>query len=204
MNRGNLSRTIPILLIVIIAVVAIAAIVSFGRAIFSDKNPGTDEVSEQDRAEEELLAVDSTRSVRLTVRGPLVANEQFRSYQVEVSPDSRNMTTYKGYLDSTIASKTYDNNTPAYEEFVYALNRASMMKQRTIKDEDDVRGLCATGNLYEFEVLRADRTIKKLWSVDCRGVKGTLDAEADYLASLFVAQIPDAEKLATDVDLPYR
>ena len=203
MNRGNFSRTIPILLVVIIVIVAIAAIVSIGRSIFSG---GSDESAVvEDRGQQALTSVDVTRAVRMTVRGPIVANERHRSYQVTITPSGRVMTTYEGYLENTIATKSYNNNTPAYEELVYALSRAGMMNERNIDDEeDDTRGICAGGHVYEFEVLQADRTIEKLWTADCRGIKGSLDADANYLAALFTVQIPDSQELASEVDLPYR
>lgn len=203
MNRGNFSRTIPIILVVIIIIVAIAAIVSIGRSIFS--GGGDESVVVEDRGQQALTSVDVTRAVRMTVRGPIVSNERHRSYQVTISPSDRVMTTYEGYLENTIATKSYDNNTPAYEELVYALSRAGMMNSRNItKQDDDTRGICAGGHVYEFEVMQAGRTIEKLWTADCRDVKGSLDADADYLTALFTVQIPDSRELASEVNLPYR
>ncbi len=199
MNRGNFSRAIPVILIVIIVIIAIAAIVSLARSIFGgDTASGPTEV---DRGRTALVAVDVTRAVRLTERGPIVADENFRSYQITVTPTSRTMTTYEGYLENVIETKTYPNNTPAYEEFVHALNRAGMMNGKVLPDDsDDTRGVCASDHVYEYEVLQAERTVKRLWTSDCKNAKGSLNSDQDYLNDLFQAQIPESRELIRQLD----
>ena len=100
-RRNSFSRFVPILLVIVITIVAVAAVIAIGRALFgkndsgqTDQNVNTGQVA--------LLSTEEGRAVRLIVRGPIVANENFRSYSVIVSPSSRNMTTYEGYLDKEI------------------------------------------------------------------------------------------------------
>ena len=192
-----MSRAIPVILIVIIVVIAIAAIVSLGRSIFGGSDTNTEEI---DRGQSALTSSDISRSVRLTDRGPIVADENFRSYQITITPSSRTMTTYEGYLENTIDAKTYENNTPAYEEFVYALSRAGMMNGDELDgDADDTRGVCANGHVYEYEVLQSERTIKRLWTTSCRKIDGSLKGDNDAIQDLFEDQIPDSRDLIREL-----
>jgi hypothetical protein len=60
------------------------------------------------------------------------------------------------------------------------------------KDKDSTLGICATGRVYEYEIIDGDTTVKRLWTSTCKGSPGSLKASADQLTNLFVAQIPDA------------
>lgn len=198
MYRGNSSRIVPIILVLIVIAIVIAALVSVGRAIFG----GDTSTSEVNIGRDSLLDTSAGHSVRMTVRGPLVANEEFHSYQVNIDLSTRSMTTYQGYLDQPIASKSYGNNLKAYEQFVYALDKANLMKgDEFTGDKNDTRGICATGLVYEFEVINADSTVKRLWTSTCKGSPGSLKASVSQLTNLFLSQIPDQEKLLNKLDL---
>lgn len=199
MQRGKLTKIIPIALVVIIIIIAISAIVSLGQAVFRG---GGNTQPNVDVGREALLNTGVDRSVRMTVRGPIVADENFRSYRIAVSPSSRTATTYGGYLQTTIEMKSFDNNTKAYDEFVHALDLANAMKGTAFEgDKDDTRGICAAGTVYEFETVRAGQTVKRLWTSTCSGSKGSLAASTPQLKNLFVKQIPDGEALIRSVNL---
>lgn len=197
MHRGNGARIFPVILVLIIIAIAIAALVSAGRAIFGggDQAPTTTDTSQAS-----LLNTTAGYSVRMTVRGPLVADENFRSYQISVSSDARNMTTYQGYLESSLETSQLSNNMAAYDEFVHALDKANLVKGQQAED-DDTRGICATGKVYEFEVLEGSSAVKRLWTSTCKGSPGTLRASVEQLESLFQKQIPDDRKMRNKIDL---
>lgn len=199
MQRGKLSRIIPIALVVIIIIIAISAIVSLGQAVFRG---GSNSQPNVDVGREALLSTDADRSVQMTVRGPIVADENFRSYRITVTPSSRTMTTYKGYLQTAITTQTFSNNTKAYDEFVHALNLANAMKGTAFEGEkDDTRGICSAGVVYEFETAQAGQTVKRLWTSTCGGSKGSLAASTTQLKNLFIGQIPEGDALVRSVDL---
>ena len=143
-RRNSFSRFVPILLVIVITIVAVAAVIAIGRALFgkndsgqADQNVNTGQVA--------LLSTEEGSAVRLTVRGPIVANENFRSYSVVISPSSRDMTTYEGYLDKEINQKKLDNNVKAYAELVYALDKRKMMNGTQLTEQqNDLRGICAS------------------------------------------------------------
>ena len=195
------SRIIPIALILIIIAIAIAALVSLGRAVFFS-NGSSQTVAEVDVSREALLSTAVDRSVKMTVRGEIVADEEFRSYQIIITPSSRTLTTYTGYLDKKIDEIALGNNIPAYEEFVYALDKADFVTGVELTGEaDDRRGLCATGQVYEFEVLKANESVKTLWTSTCKGIKGSLKATVTQLTALFTNQIPKGQALINKTNL---
>lgn len=193
------SRILPIILVIVIVIIAVAAIVSLARVIFFSE-PATPAVADTSR--DALLSTSADRSVSMSVRGPIVANEEFHSYQIDISPSARSLNTYTGYLDGIVASSNLPNSVAAYEQFVYALDKADLADGKELEgDRNDLRGVCATGRVYEFTILNKGESVKKLWTSTCKGSRGSLDASVTQLTELFVNQIPDAEKLIKKVSL---
>lgn len=200
MARYRNSRIVPIILIVLVSVIAIAALVSLARAVFFS---GTPQTSEQvDVSREALLATDLDRRVTMTVRGPIVADEAFQSYRITVTPSARSLITYNGYLDRVVDEVRFANNTPAYEQFVFALDRAELARGEAFTDDrNDVRGICATGRVVEFAIINKEDVVKQLWTSTCRGSAGSLDASVDQLTNLFVSQIPSGRTTINKINL---
>lgn len=196
MYSGNRSRVIPIIIILLVIAVAVAAMISLGRAIFGGSGTGTT----ANVGRETLLNTAPTNAVRMTARGPIVADENFRSYQITVDQNGRSMTAYSGYLDQVIDGQQLPNNQQAYTEFVYALDKLGMMSGAALEGErDDTRGLCPNGRVYEYEVLSGGTTMKRLWTTTCQNASGSLRGSASALEDLFNKQIPDAKKLRNSV-----
>lgn len=200
MANYRTSRIVPVALVIIIIIIAIAALVSLARVVFFSGGTSTPDVVDTSR--EALLNTSAGHSVRMSVRGPIVANEEFNSYQITVSPSQRTIQTYVGYRESVVERKNLGNNVASYEQFVYALDKADLAVGDELEgSQNDVRGVCATGRLYEFSILKDEEPVKYLWTSTCKGSPGSLDASVDQLTELFVAQIPDADKLINNVDL---
>lgn len=200
-RRNSFSRFVPILLVIVITIVAVAAVIAIGRALFGgnesdqkDKNINAGQIA--------LLSTEEGRAVRLTVRGPIVANENFRSYSVIVSPSSRQITTYEGYLDKEISQKKLDNNVKAYTELVYALDKRKMMNGTQLTEQqNDLRGICASGKVYKFETLSDNSVVKSLWTSDCSGSKGSAQANVNEILDMFLKQIPEGKKMVAGIGL---
>jgi FlaG/FlaF family flagellin (archaellin) len=194
------SRIIPTILVVVIVIIAIVAIISGIRAVFLS-GPSTSN-KPTDNTQQSLLNTSASNSVSMSVRGPIVADENFHSYKIVVSPTSRQITTYNGYLGTVVEQKSLSNNTAAYEEFVNALNLAKMTAgNQPAEGESDIRGVCATGRLTEFAILSNDLPVETLWTSTCSGSQGTLRASDSQLSNLFLAQIPEAKTYARNVSL---
>ena len=185
---------------VIIAVIAIAALISLARVIFFPATTSTP--VEEDTSRVSLLDSSNGHSVRMNVRGPIVADEEFNSYQITVSNNNRNIKTYTGYLDTIVEQINLGNSVPAYEQFVHALDKADLADGVELEGEnDDLRGICATGRVYEFFILEGGASVKHLWTSTCNGSRGSLDANVNQVSELFVRQIPDADSLIRQVGL---
>lgn len=197
MKHGRNSQIIPVIIIVIIVVVSVAAIVTVARNLFFSGGNNTAQTEQQEDADKKaLLSTTADRGVRMTVRGEITADEKFRSYQIVITPTKRTMTTYAGYLDSVIASASYENNTRAYEEFVFALDRAGMVEGEPLEGaKNDRRGLCSSGKILEFETIQNDQPVEMLWTSTCRDASGSLKANSTQLGNLFTAQIPASRDL---------
>ncbi len=190
MYRGSGPRIFPLIIVILVVALVIAALVSIGRVIFSGTSD-SETAAPTDSLQAEVLNTSVGSTVRWTVRGPIVANENFTSYQITVGPDERTYIVYSGYLDREVSTRSYSNNTQAYDEFVHALDKANIDKTRNVKDED-IRGVCATDGLaYTFETLRNNESTHMLWSSTCPASKGTLGANVAQIHALFANQIPD-------------
>lgn len=195
--RTSLSRTVPVILIILLVLIAIFALVSLGKALFGKNNTTTQTtVSKAVEERNALLSTDLSRAVQMTVRGPIVANENFKSYRIIIKSDSRSLDIYKGYLEDRVDGISLDNNVRAYEEFVFALDKANLSVGTAFSGaKDDTRGICATGTVTEYDLLKYGDSIKHLWTSTCRGSQGSLAASNSQVKNLFLAQIPGASEL---------
>lgn len=192
-------RVLPTILIVVISIIVIVALFSLARAIFF---PGSSSPEKIDTTKQALLSTSADSSVSMSVRGPIVADENFHSYLIVVSPSSRQLTTYNGYLGTVVEQVNLTNNTAAYEEFVNALNLANMTRgNQLLEAASNVQGVCATGRLSEFSILSNGYSVETLWTSTCSGSQGTLRANAKQLSNLFINQIPDADQVINNVSL---
>ena len=200
MSRYSKNRILPAILAIVIIIVAIAGLVGLGRLLFAGSSkPKTPEVN---ISKEALLTTTAGSSVTMSVRGPIVANENFRSYQVTVSPTSREVKTFSGYLDTVIDEDALDNNVAAYTEFVNALDKANLTETKQVESEaTNLEGICATGRLTQFTIRRDGEPVQTLWTSTCSGSRGTLRANVEQLSQLFTRQIPNASGFISKVSL---
>lgn len=205
MYRNSSNRIFPIILIVVVIAALIIGIITVGNYLFGGGGRDAEQQKSQaDLASEKLLKVDVDRSVRLTVRGPIVANETFRSWQISISPTQREYTVYRGYLETVESRKTYSNSNAAYDEFIHALDKAALTKagKYTSEEAADLRGVCATGRVYQYEILNSGSVDVAYWTSTCKGSPGTFGASVQQVNNLFTAQIPTRVEFGAQNTLP--
>lgn len=199
MANYRTSRVIPTVLTIIVIIVAITGFVALARLLFGGGSPKDQVV---DVAKQNLLSSSADRAVSMTVRGPIVANEDFRSYKILITPSSREFKAYTGYLATITNQETLGNNTAAYEEFVHALDKANLVAGKPFDgDKNDVRGICATGKVYEFSLLTNGNVNQTLWTSTCGGSPGSLKASVTQLSRLFLNQIPSSSNIDASLRL---
>lgn len=183
-NRRRIIRNVAVIGGIVLVVIVLFLLI---RALLVPGKPEPSQLTDP------LINTSNDRGVQMVVRGPIVASENARSYEIDVTPTSRAVTEYTGYDGTVLNKQVYPNSTSAYEQFVYALDKADMTNSRDTSDTD-TRGVCATGRLYSFS-LEQDTTVENtLWTSNCNGSKGTLNANALLLQQLFDSQIPDITK----------
>jgi hypothetical protein len=200
MAHYRTSRILPTILTIVIIVIAVAGLVALARVLFFSES-STDQV-DVDTSQQQLLNTSDGSSVSMTVRGAIVADENFRSYQIVISPSARQIVTYKGYLDTVIEQRTLPNNVAAYDEFVHALDKANMVVGTPLEGErNDLRGICATGRIFQFSTIQDGTPVEMLWTSTCSGSKGSLRASTEQLAQLFRSQVPESGRLISALAL---
>lgn len=198
LNIPKISQIGKVFFAIIAIAIIVATIVTLVRVVVLNKND--DSSAELDAGRTALLSSSAGRSVRMTVRGNIVGDESFRSYRIEISPTSRTLDKMSGYMEQTTNLVLKTNNISAYEQFVNALDKANFMKGEQFDEENnDIRGICATGYVYDFELIYYGSVEKNLWTSSCAGSKGSLAANLQQVYNLFSAQIPDSKKLISEI-----
>lgn len=196
------SRVLPTILTIVVIIIVIAGVVALARLIFTGGGSSSTSKQEVNVAQQSLLTTTEGRAVRMTVRGPIVADEDFRSYRITISPNARQFEAFKGYLDTITDQQTLPNNTAAYDEFVHALNKANLVAGKQFEGEkNNVLGICATGKVYEFALLNAGETTDMYWTSTCGGSPGSLKGSSVQLSQLFLNQIPSGSTIENNLKL---
>lgn len=190
MKRGQPTKLGAVLLIIVVAAVMIGGIIWAGRMLFGG---GSSKV-EVNTGQKLLTEPKADTAVRMSVRGPIVAEEVHYSIIITINSSSRTITTYKGYKGEVIETQTLDNTKAAFDDLLAALNRAGYMEENASITQDP-EGICAVGQLIQFEVLDGDKSAKKLWTTSCAKLEGTFAGRDVNVEALFQNQIPESRAI---------
>lgn len=127
--------------------------------------------------------------IRITIDGPVVAEEQYRSLRITVSKNVRTIEVLKGYGRTVEKTQTFSNSPDSFKAFLGALKAADFAKRRegTISDP---RATCVTGTktFYELQI-GSDKKVDT-WSASCSVKQGSFTGNTDAVVKLFRNQIP--------------
>jgi len=178
------------LLILMMAAIMIGGVIWVGRSFFGQHVGNEPEIS----SGQKLLNEPTDKTVaRLSVRGPITAEEEHYSIVISVGPTSRSLVIFRGYNGETMENVTLGNSEKSFKDFVAALNRASFMKESN--NTDGNQGICAVGQLLQFEMLNNDKSAEKLWSTSCPNLTGNFGGLQSNVIDLFLGQIPTSRSL---------
>ena len=142
--------------------------------------------------------------VRMTIDGPIVAEQQHTAYRITVGRSETRIETLKGYEYEILETKTYENNQQSYTNFLRALDLAGFTKgvENPSRDAQDERGVCATGNRYIYETISGTSQKQRLWATTC-GSAGTFKGDKEKVQQLFDRQVPltDFRKMTSRLSL---
>lgn len=192
-----LRRRIIVGGLIAVALFCVALLFNFISGLFANESKST----ETDSSQQALLSTTTESSVSMEIRKELVADESMSSFSIVITPNSRIVTSMIGYEKRILAQKVYTNNKSAYEQFVYALNRADLLNNRNLNDEEnDTRGVCPAGELTVFNIAKSQSIIKKIWTTSCKDSKGNLKSSVSKITDLFLTQIPeDAKSIVSEI-----
>ncbi|NBU34103.1 hypothetical protein EB118_03890 [bacterium] len=172
----------------ILLVLSIWGVIAIAQSVFKPNN------STKVSTDKKLVLTDFARSntaVSVEASGPIVGDENYISYNIEVTDSYRQITTFIGYQRRPTNTKKYDNNSVAYQAFLRALERNNFLTSLRIQGDDDGLAACPSGNRYAYILKDQNEQISRLWSTSCTGRQGTMGGASAAVRSLFRAQIPD-------------
>ncbi len=190
MNRefGGPTR-LGMIIIGVVFFLIVAGLFYFITGSGRNAEPG---MSQEDIKRSLVTTINSGRSARMTVYGPIVADEERESYEVTVTTSSRRFAAYQGYNQTQIAASDYGNTYEAYQQLAYALARANFDKEKKVDElAKDDRGACATGRLYVYELFENGDLVRRTWTTTCANTKGDFAGSNRQVAHLFNKQVPD-------------
>lgn len=125
--------------------------------------------------------------IRLIIDGPVIADENHQSMQIDITPKSRVVTLYKTYNNTVFKQTKYENNQKAFEAFALALDRAGFT---ATQGDAKYAGECALGRVYHLEFLQGEKTAQDLWTTSCATTR-TFGGNMAAALALFQKQIPN-------------
>ena len=134
--------------------------------------------------------------VKYVARGPIVAQEKYQSYEIDVAQDYREIKVFSGYDGSVVIDKRYTNTNASYQEFLKALRNYSFTAKNS-GVTDDNGGQCPTGNRYEYSLNDQGQDVVHTWSGSC--TNGSFAGSASAVRALIRAQIPDFSKVTNGI-----
>lgn len=147
---------------------------------------------------------DSDASVRLTTLGPIVAKEHHLEQTLTISLAHRSVDIARGYSGTAELSTGFDNNQPAFEDFLRALDAAGFTATLTpnakskLKIADTETGLCPNGRRLIYELVLSGQSVYRAWSTSCNDPT-TFGGNSNMIQDLFTNQIPDYTKVVSAV-----
>ncbi len=176
------ARQITIFLIFVVGIIVILSLLFGGKGNKKNPAPSFDLLKYSTRDSKVVAITD----------GPIVGDDKHRAIRITVDRNTRQIDVIQGYQGTVIATKTYDNNQKAYDEFMHALAKTGFGKTRktTVASEE---GVCATGRRYVFEVIDNNDSVSRTWTANC--VKGNTIAVPSKVTTLFREQITDYEQI---------
>lgn len=189
MQHRSSARIGIALLIVIVAVIMLGGAVFLAQSLFAGG------ANKTQSGETSLLSepTDNT-TVKMIVRGPIVAKENHYSIQLDINNSKRRLVIYRGYDQAEEVQKIeLDNDAGAFTDLLLALrdNRYTDSIVTSIEKND---GLCASGQIIDFQLADGDQIKSDLWTTSCASVRGNFGGNSTSIIQLLLDQIPGSRE----------
>jgi len=141
----------------------------------------------------------TTRTVELTIEGPVTADENHKAVRITVGRDSKQLEILQGYDEIVSKTQSYANNEPAYAEFLRALDLNGFTKGVTTTANEDDRGYCSAGYRYILAMYDGGDQKQRFWASSCG--RGSFAGNTTVMRTLFQKQIADYNAVAGNLSL---
>jgi hypothetical protein len=142
--------------------------------------------------------VNTNAVVRLTADGPVNGDSIHEAIRITVGKDQVSYERIQGYVNHVVESKTFPNNTEAYDQFLYALQRAGFTQGDNSAALKTEKGHCPQGNRYIYEIIDGTTQIERYWASSC-GKPASYQGAPATTNTLFKAQVPGYDDLQTNI-----
>lgn len=144
-------------------------------------------------------ANDNAATVTETIVGPIVADQEHSQVRISVTNQAATVEVLQGFNGTVVSSRSYNNNTASYREFLEALDRAGFTKGNTDKELANDQGFCPTGNRFIYTLTDGSTNVQRFWATSCGGTK-TYRGSLGLTQTLFQRQIPDYSNIVNQAN----
>lgn len=182
------------ILVVAVAVIALILVTWGLFTIASNIFRGGEDSGLIDDGISNTQVVESSAVASYEVRGPVVANQDQRSYLITVSQNVVSMKSFSNYGQNLINEQNYQNTQEAFDTFLSALANLEVTDtSRNATDElgFEELGVCPAGRKF---IVTLDTSLVR-WSTSCSRNEGNAGFNMGAVGNLFRRQIPDFSDL---------
>ncbi len=187
MNRYIVGFLATVGIIVLIIILIVRSLVS---------GPSSNPVAQNDLTS---YAGTST-TVQYTIDSPVTSAQTHHDIFISIGNYQAALTVTEGYDGSVVRTQSYPMSTSSYATFLRALKYNGFDQGDNSTSNADERGQCALGDRFIYQVIDSSgNDIQRYWSTTCG--TGTFHGSASTIRTLFQKQIPDYNKLTSDIPL---
>lgn len=177
--------------VIIIIILLVASLGNVGRRPSNNNKPANNNL---------VSYANGDSFVRMTVDGPVSANQDHYQVVVTVSNEKTIYEQIKGYNGEVIKSESFNNNQNSFSTFLSALQKAGYMNGDKEQSHASYQGFCSLGNRYIFSLYQNNKKVQQYWTSDCGSPKTYL-GNFPLTYDLFQAQVPNYVDLTNDISL---
>lgn len=182
------ERPVLIALVVLVVMILIGGVVFAVSTMFNDNKKTATAATEQ--TNQLLLKPKEKTTVRMAVRGPIIAKEKHYDIDVSVSAGHRKLVVFNSYDNNKeLAKIELDNSEGSFKDFTQALYNAGFLNNSTA---EQARGVCPNGQLINYIVEIEGQEKYKAWSTSCKQ-QGSFAGQGDKVVGLMLNQIPNGK-----------
>ncbi|HVA11538.1 MAG TPA: hypothetical protein VNG32_05255 [Candidatus Dormibacteraeota bacterium] len=137
--------------------------------------------------------------VRLTIDGPINANQNHRQVQITVNQNVVTFDQFRGYDSTMVNQQQFVNSVNAYSAFLYSLELNGFTEGNNSSALSNEQGHCALGDRYILELIQGGNNLERYWATSCPKVVESFAGNLPVTLTLFEAQVPNYQTLTKNI-----